>query len=96
MEKSFIYPLRYTNTFRGPDPVPGAGDPERIKTSPSVNDTRLQRILGKKMARGDLATVRWILSVSPEPDPNGASECQPSTARSMDCFFRSWKPAMEM
>lgn len=65
MEKSFIYPLRYTNTFRGRDLVPGAGDPEWIKTSLSHNDTRLRGILGKKMARGDLATVRWILSESP-------------------------------
>ena len=32
--------------------VPGAVDPERIKPSLSLNDTRLQGTLGKKVARG--------------------------------------------
>lgn len=34
--------------------------------------------------------------LSESPEPSGASECQLSVARSGDCFFRSWKPAMEM
>lgn len=37
--------------YRG-DIVPGAVNPERIKPSLSLNDTRLQGTLGKKMARG--------------------------------------------